>query len=268
MIKSYAGKHSWTIESYPGKLKLPGDIVRPLPNVEAANEEDGDHDDDEGFAAEEEEEGDYIDRDEDDVETSEVDDERMAPKKVALWCHSMGGGSSAGSHRLRVALHSVASVVTFVRGCEYFEVELRRDLPAPPMPRCRQSEPSAVEEPAPKRRKTVHWAASSSSDTGTDDHQSTLIFRRSMFGPNHTFTPVVESNHFRDSQFLKSLVSTAQTLESTANRAEARYKELLTKTTELTRKFEDAQHSLHQANARNRALEMVQYFLLRDHNSH
>lgn len=38
LIKSFAGKHSWTVESYPGKVKLPGDIVRPLPNAEAVNE--------------------------------------------------------------------------------------------------------------------------------------------------------------------------------------------------------------------------------------
>lgn len=38
LIKSFASKHSWSVESYPGRVKLPGDIVRPLPNAEAANE--------------------------------------------------------------------------------------------------------------------------------------------------------------------------------------------------------------------------------------
>jgi len=38
LIKVYAGKHSWSVESYPGRVKLPGDIVRPLPSAEAANE--------------------------------------------------------------------------------------------------------------------------------------------------------------------------------------------------------------------------------------
>ncbi|TCD68846.1 hypothetical protein EIP91_009560 [Steccherinum ochraceum] len=38
LIKNYAGKRSWSVQSYPGKVKLPGDIVRPLPNADAANQ--------------------------------------------------------------------------------------------------------------------------------------------------------------------------------------------------------------------------------------
>ncbi|KAI0790526.1 armadillo-type protein [Abortiporus biennis] len=38
LIRTRAKAHGWSIESYPGKVKLPGDILRPLPNAEAANE--------------------------------------------------------------------------------------------------------------------------------------------------------------------------------------------------------------------------------------
>ncbi|KAH8102266.1 armadillo-type protein [Cristinia sonorae] len=38
LIKLFAAKHSWSVESYPGKVRLPGDIVRPLPSPDAANE--------------------------------------------------------------------------------------------------------------------------------------------------------------------------------------------------------------------------------------
>ncbi|KAJ3482805.1 hypothetical protein NLI96_g6741 [Meripilus lineatus] len=37
LIKSLAKSHGWTVESYPGKVRLPGDILRPLPSAEAAN---------------------------------------------------------------------------------------------------------------------------------------------------------------------------------------------------------------------------------------
>lgn len=38
LIKARAKAHSWPLESYPGKVRIPGDIFRPLPSVEAANE--------------------------------------------------------------------------------------------------------------------------------------------------------------------------------------------------------------------------------------
>jgi len=38
LIKARAKSHLWPLESYPGKLRLPGDIFRPLPTAEAANE--------------------------------------------------------------------------------------------------------------------------------------------------------------------------------------------------------------------------------------
>lgn len=38
LIKAWAKSHNWTVESYPGKVKLPGDILRPLANAETANE--------------------------------------------------------------------------------------------------------------------------------------------------------------------------------------------------------------------------------------
>ncbi|KAL0958138.1 hypothetical protein HGRIS_000306 [Hohenbuehelia grisea] len=37
LIKIRAHTHSWSIQSYPGKVKLPADILRPLPSAEAAN---------------------------------------------------------------------------------------------------------------------------------------------------------------------------------------------------------------------------------------
>ncbi|KDQ22406.1 hypothetical protein PLEOSDRAFT_171792 [Pleurotus ostreatus PC15] len=37
LIKIHAHNHSWSISSYPGKVKLPPDILKPLPSVEAAN---------------------------------------------------------------------------------------------------------------------------------------------------------------------------------------------------------------------------------------
>ncbi|OBZ77502.1 Sister chromatid cohesion protein pds5 [Grifola frondosa] len=38
LIKARAKSHSWSLESFPGKVRLPADILRPLPNAEAANE--------------------------------------------------------------------------------------------------------------------------------------------------------------------------------------------------------------------------------------
>ncbi|CCM05112.1 uncharacterized protein FIBRA_07319 [Fibroporia radiculosa] len=38
LIRARAKVHSWSLESYPGKVRLPADILRPLPNAEAANE--------------------------------------------------------------------------------------------------------------------------------------------------------------------------------------------------------------------------------------
>ncbi|KAI0777199.1 hypothetical protein BD413DRAFT_514292 [Trametes elegans] len=38
LIKAHAKAHSWNLETYPGKVRLPGDILRPLPSAEAANE--------------------------------------------------------------------------------------------------------------------------------------------------------------------------------------------------------------------------------------
>ncbi|KAF5351176.1 hypothetical protein D9756_008405 [Leucocoprinus leucothites] len=37
LIKARAANHSWSIQSYPGKVRMPPDILRPLPNAEAAN---------------------------------------------------------------------------------------------------------------------------------------------------------------------------------------------------------------------------------------
>ncbi|KZT28070.1 hypothetical protein NEOLEDRAFT_1130032 [Neolentinus lepideus HHB14362 ss-1] len=37
LIKARAHAQSWNLDSYPGKLKLPSDILRPLPNAEVAN---------------------------------------------------------------------------------------------------------------------------------------------------------------------------------------------------------------------------------------
>lgn len=36
LIKQRAHAHSWSLPSYPGKIKLPSDILRPLPGPEAA----------------------------------------------------------------------------------------------------------------------------------------------------------------------------------------------------------------------------------------
>ena len=36
LIKTRAHNRSWTLQSYPGKVKLPSDIFRSLPNPEAA----------------------------------------------------------------------------------------------------------------------------------------------------------------------------------------------------------------------------------------
>ncbi|XP_006463974.1 hypothetical protein AGABI2DRAFT_225984, partial [Agaricus bisporus var. bisporus H97] len=37
LIKGRASAHSWPLPSYPGKVRMPADILRPLPNAEAAN---------------------------------------------------------------------------------------------------------------------------------------------------------------------------------------------------------------------------------------
>lgn len=37
VIKTRSHQNSWSIQSYPGKVKLPSDILRPLPNAETAN---------------------------------------------------------------------------------------------------------------------------------------------------------------------------------------------------------------------------------------
>jgi len=37
VIKRHAKLHSWSLPSYPGKVKMPSDIFRPLPSPEAAN---------------------------------------------------------------------------------------------------------------------------------------------------------------------------------------------------------------------------------------
>lgn len=38
VIKQRAQSHSWTLQSYPGKVKLFSDILRPLPNPKSVNE--------------------------------------------------------------------------------------------------------------------------------------------------------------------------------------------------------------------------------------
>ncbi|KAF9482670.1 hypothetical protein BDN70DRAFT_399452 [Pholiota conissans] len=38
LIKARAQQNSWLLASYPGKVRLPADILRPLPNVEATNQ--------------------------------------------------------------------------------------------------------------------------------------------------------------------------------------------------------------------------------------
>lgn len=37
LIKSRTQSNSWSLQSYPGKVKLPSDIFRALPSPEAAN---------------------------------------------------------------------------------------------------------------------------------------------------------------------------------------------------------------------------------------
>ena len=37
LIKIRTQLHSWDLQSYPGKVKLPSDILRALPNSETAN---------------------------------------------------------------------------------------------------------------------------------------------------------------------------------------------------------------------------------------
>jgi hypothetical protein len=37
IIKDLAKRHSWALQSFPMKVKLPAGILRPLPNVEATN---------------------------------------------------------------------------------------------------------------------------------------------------------------------------------------------------------------------------------------
>jgi len=37
IIKDLAKRHSWTLQSFPLKVKLPTGILRPLPNAEATN---------------------------------------------------------------------------------------------------------------------------------------------------------------------------------------------------------------------------------------
>lgn len=38
LIKAHAKTHSWNLETYPGKVRLPGDILRALPSADAANQ--------------------------------------------------------------------------------------------------------------------------------------------------------------------------------------------------------------------------------------
>ena len=42
LIKGRAQAHSWLLSTYPGKVRLPSDILRPLP-TEASNEVWNDH---------------------------------------------------------------------------------------------------------------------------------------------------------------------------------------------------------------------------------
>jgi hypothetical protein len=37
LIKARAHAQGWSIQSYPGKVKLPADILKPLPSAEEAN---------------------------------------------------------------------------------------------------------------------------------------------------------------------------------------------------------------------------------------
>lgn len=38
LVKARAQTNSWLLPSYPGKVRLPADILRPLPSAEATNE--------------------------------------------------------------------------------------------------------------------------------------------------------------------------------------------------------------------------------------
>lgn len=38
IIKEYAKRKNWTIESHPGSVKMPGDIFKPLPSKDVAND--------------------------------------------------------------------------------------------------------------------------------------------------------------------------------------------------------------------------------------
>jgi sister-chromatid-cohesion protein PDS5 len=38
LIKAHAQSHSWLLSSYPGKIRLPSDILRPMPNTESTNQ--------------------------------------------------------------------------------------------------------------------------------------------------------------------------------------------------------------------------------------
>ena len=38
LIRAYAKSRSWNLEVWPGKVKLPSDILRPLPSAEAVNQ--------------------------------------------------------------------------------------------------------------------------------------------------------------------------------------------------------------------------------------
>ena len=37
MIKRHAQARGWSLDSFPGRIKAPGDIFKNLPNAEAAN---------------------------------------------------------------------------------------------------------------------------------------------------------------------------------------------------------------------------------------
>jgi sister-chromatid-cohesion protein PDS5 len=38
LLRARAKLHSWTLPSYPGKVKVPGDIFKPLPSSKVASE--------------------------------------------------------------------------------------------------------------------------------------------------------------------------------------------------------------------------------------
>ena len=38
LIRAFAKSHSWTLETWPGKVRLPQDILRALPSPEAGRE--------------------------------------------------------------------------------------------------------------------------------------------------------------------------------------------------------------------------------------